>query len=91
MYEREVLPLMKKKNNYLQQGNNADSICFGLDRQTDERSLALFVKKFANDRMLNRLIPRMTEDEIMELVDFLTRLMHNHLQHKEYHEVFFNE
>jgi hypothetical protein len=71
--------------------NTCNSICFGLNRETDEQSLRLFIKKFGNDQFLNILIPRLADGEITSFVNFLTGLMHNHLTEKEYHRLFLDE
>ena len=68
-----------------------NAICFGLNRATDEQSLRLFIKQFANDRFLNTLIPRLGDEEISSIVDFFTGLMHKHLSKKEYHRLFLGE
>jgi TorA maturation chaperone TorD len=66
-------------------------ICFGLNRQTDEQSLAIFLRLFSRDALLQTLIPRLSDAEINELVDQLTRVLRNHLQEDEYHELFLND
>ena len=66
-------------------------ICFGLDRETDERSLAIFFKLFSRDELLQALIPRLSDDEITGLVDQLTAVLRNHLQEGEYHELFLDD
>ncbi len=70
---------------------NAMEICFGLDRATDERSLAAFLRLFSSDRLCDRLIPRLSDEEILELVDRLTGLMRRHLREDEYHRLFLGE
>lgn len=65
-----------------------EEICFGLNRATDERSLAIFLKKFNDNELLNTLIPRLSNEEITATLDFLTKLMRNHLQKQEYHNLF---
>lgn len=69
----------------------AGSICFGLNRETDERSLAAFLQRFSEPTFLQTLIPRMEEEEITSLLDFLSRLMHKHCSEKEYHRLFLKE
>ena len=66
-------------------------ICFGLNRETDENSLRLFLQQFVNNELLAVLIPRMKDDDITETLNFITRLMHKYLQEKEYHKLFLNE
>ncbi|MEA2115843.1 MAG: hypothetical protein U9P36_10765 [Thermodesulfobacteriota bacterium] len=63
-------------------------ICFGLNRETDECSLAIFLQLFSRDELLQALIPRLGDDEIIQLVDQLTAVLRNHLQEDEYHELF---
>jgi hypothetical protein len=69
----------------------ASEICFGLDRLTDEHSLALFLKLFSRDQLLTTLIPRLDDVEIEQIIDMLTGLMRNHLQENEYHELFLDD
>jgi len=68
-----------------------EQICFGLDRKLDEESLALFLRLFTQDNLLDALIPRLEEDEIMDLVQKITALLHKHLAEKEYHELFLGD
>ncbi len=70
---------------------NPTEICFGLDRATDERSLAAFLRLFSHNRLCERLIPRLSDEEILELVDRLTGLMRRHLREDEYHQLFLGD
>ncbi len=74
-----------------EQKNNFQEICFGLNRATDERSLAMYLKLFSRDALLETLIPRLDENEITTLVDQLTAILRKHLQEKEYHELFLGD
>jgi TorA maturation chaperone TorD len=78
-------------NNRRDRELNFQDICFGLNRETDEQSLALFLKLFSRDELLQALIPRLDEDEIITLVDQLTGILRKHLQEKEYHELFLGD
>ncbi len=69
----------------------ADEIVFGLDRKTDERSLELFLRLFSKQELLNTLIPLLDDGEIEQVVDHLTTLMRNHLEEKQYHELFLGD
>ncbi|MEW6595399.1 MAG: hypothetical protein AB1413_11075 [Thermodesulfobacteriota bacterium] len=66
-------------------------LCFGLDRPTDEASLVAFINRFAQPALLDTLIPRMADGEIIATLDFLTHLMRNHLNDTEYHRLFLAE
>ena len=73
------------------QGEAAVSKCFGFDRQLDEDSLKVFLRLFSNRRLLDRLVPRLSDQELMEIVDQLTLLMRRHLSKQEYHALFLGE
>ena len=64
---------------------------FGLNRATDEQSLVAFLRLFSADRLTQELVPRMSEEEIHQLVDLLTQIMRNHLSGDEYHRLFLGE
>ena len=66
-------------------------ICFGLDRETDESSLAAFLQMFTSPVMLDALIPRLASDDIDATVHFLTGLMKKYLREDEYHSLFLQE
>ena len=68
-----------------------EQICFGLNRELDEQSLALFLRLFSQDKLLEALIPRLEEEEITGLVQQITTLLHKHLAEKEYHELFLGD
>ena len=71
--------------------NNSEAISFGFDRSTDERSLALFLSCFADQQLLDTLLPRLADQEILQVVDFITELMQKHLSEEEYHKLFLSE
>lgn len=68
-----------------------EQICFGLDRTTDEQSLAAFIDRFARPELLAVLIPHLTDREITAILDFLTALMQKHLSAGDYHRLFTND
>jgi hypothetical protein len=66
----------------------AQAISFGFDRPTDEKSLALFLACFADQKLLDTLLPRLADDEILAIVDYISGMMHKHLSEEEYHALF---
>ena len=68
--------------------NNPNDICFGWNRQTDELSLKAFLKKFSQNDFLATLVPRLSDEELIGIVDQLSNLMGKHLSEKEYHHLF---
>lgn len=64
---------------------------FGLDRETDEKSLMVYLQKFSDDELLKTLIPRLKDDQIEALIDLISRLLKIHLKEDEYHRLFLKE
>ncbi|MBW2466655.1 MAG: hypothetical protein JRF02_05085, partial [Deltaproteobacteria bacterium] len=42
---------------------DAYEIVFGFDRETDERSLELFIERFADKKLLKTLLPRLQDKD----------------------------
>jgi len=68
-----------------------EEICFGWNRPTDERSLRKFLQKFSRDELLDALAPRLTDQELTNIIDLLTGTMKKHLREDEYHRLFLQE
>ncbi len=66
-------------------------IGFGLDRETDEKSLMVYLQKFSDDDFLKTLIPRLSDDEIGAMVEWIFRFLKIHLKKEEYHRLFLKE
>jgi len=66
-------------------------IFFGMNRTSDEKSLAAFLRLFSKERLTSVLIPKMSDEEITQTIDLLTDIMRRHLEEKEYHELFLGE
>ncbi len=66
-------------------------IGFGLDRKTDEASLIVYLQKFSDDELMNILINRLSQEEILEIFDLLSRILKRHLSEREYHKYFLKE
>lgn len=64
---------------------------FGLDRETDEKSLMVYLQKFSDDAFLKTLLPLLTDGEIEEIFVLISRILKTHLQEEEYHRLFLKE
>ena len=63
----------------------------GADRETDEKTIVYYLQKFSDDKLTQALIPRLGQDELIEIFDLINRLLKKHLTHKEYHGLFLKE
>lgn len=66
-------------------------VAFGFSREVDEKSLMVYLQKFSDDDLVERLVPRLTDDEIEALFSLMSRLMRQHLVEEEYHELFLKD
>jgi hypothetical protein len=66
-------------------------IGFGFDRKTDEHTVICFLQKFSDDQLLNILRKRLSDAELAEIFNLITRLLKAHLSEDEYHNYFLKE
>lgn len=66
-------------------------MAFGFSREEDERSLIVLLQKFSEDHLMQLLSRRLSDSEIENLVDLLSRLMKKHLSEEEYHRYFLKD
>lgn len=64
---------------------------FGLDRETDEASLIVYLQKFSDDDLMVAMRTRLTSAEIDELEGLISRLLRAHLNEEEYHRLFLKD
>ena len=64
---------------------------YGADRETDENTVVYYLQKFSDDRFMALMTKRMTDAELLELFDLINRLLRNHLNESEYHEMFLKD
>ncbi len=72
-------------------GFDTGLIAFGVDRDTDERSLMAYLQKLTDDDLLEVLVGRMSDEEISALVELAGGLLRRHLSDEEYHRLFLKE
>ncbi len=63
-------------------------VAIGLTREIDEASLTIYLQKLSDDRLLEVLRGRLSDEEIVQVVDWITGLLRRHLTEKEYHTLF---
>ena len=64
---------------------------FGADRQTDENTVVYYLQKFSDDLLMKTLLKRLSDDELSEIFNLVTRLLKMHLNDTEYHDLFLKE
>ncbi|MBT4264270.1 MAG: cytoplasmic protein [Deltaproteobacteria bacterium] len=66
-------------------------IGFGLDRQHDENTVICYLQMFSDDTLMRELIKKMTDGELEEIFNLITRTLKKHLTEPEYHDLFLKE
>ena len=64
---------------------------FGLDRSTNEKTIIYYLQKFSDDRLMQKLVDRLSDQELEEIFDLLTRLLKKHFSEPEYHRFFLKD
>jgi hypothetical protein len=64
---------------------------FGLDRETDEKTLTWYTQKFSDDDHMALIRERMSDEDLKTLFDLLGGLLKKYLSEEEYHRVFLKE
>ena len=66
-------------------------VAFGLSREIDESSLIVYLQKFSDDRIMEVIRSRLSDEEIGQIHDWIIGLLKKHLSHEEYHRLFLRE
>ena len=61
---------------------------FGLDRETDECTVRVYLQKFSDDDFMNLIINRLSDAELEEIFNFVSGMIHNKITEDEYHRYF---
>lgn len=64
---------------------------FGLNRETDENTIVYYLQKFSDDDLMKTLVNKMSDEELAELFNLMTRLLKRHLTEPQYHALFLKE
>ena len=64
---------------------------FGFNRETDENTVMYYLQKFSDDDLMNTLKKKLSDRELAELFDIMTRLLKKHLTESQYHALFLKE
>lgn len=83
--------MKNRKETGTKKNTGPHAIVFGFDRATDEQSLHLYLERFTAKHVLDILLPRLQDKDIMSTVDFLTAMMQKYLSEEEYHTLFLAE
>lgn len=64
---------------------------YGLDRETDEATVHLYLQKFSDDSVMETVLKRMTDEDLLEVFDVVGKMVKKYLSEPEYHRLFLKE
>ena len=64
---------------------------YGLDRQTNEDTVQVYLQKFSDDQLMKIILKRMTDDDLTDVFDFTSKVLKKYLTEPEYHQLFLKE
>ena len=64
---------------------------YGLDRQSNENTVQLYLQKFSDDHLMKIILKRMTDDDLTKLFEITSKMMKKYLTEPEYHQLFLKE
>jgi len=64
---------------------------FGMDRETDENTIICYLQKFSDDTLMKHIIKLMSDEELNEIFEIISRMLKKHLSEPEYHRLFLKD
>lgn len=64
---------------------------YGLDRQSNENTVQLYLQKFSDDRLMKTILKRMNDDDLSEIFEITIKMLKKYLTDPEYHQLFLKE
>jgi hypothetical protein len=64
---------------------------YGLDRQSDENTVQLYLQKFSDDSLMNTILKRMTDEDLEEVFEMTAKMLKKYLTEPEYHQLFLKD
>ena len=64
---------------------------FGLDRETDENTVICYLQKFSDDKLMKHIIKLMSDEDLEEIFEVVSRMLKKYLSESEYHQLFLKD
>ncbi len=66
-------------------------IGFGYNRKADENTIIYYLQKFSDDKLMEKIIGNLSDNELEEIFNLITRLLKKNLTESEYHSLFLKD
>lgn len=64
---------------------------YGLDRQSNEDIVQVYLQKFSDDELMDTILKRMTDEDLAEIFDVTGKMLKKYLSEPEYHRLFLKD
>ena len=64
---------------------------YGLDRESNENTVQVYLQKFSDDHLMKTILKRMTDDDLVEVFELTSKMLRRYLAEPEYHQLFLKE
>ncbi len=64
---------------------------YGLDRESNENTVQVYLQKFSDDHLMKTILERMTDDDLDELFELTGKMLRKYLTEAEYHQLFLKD
>ena len=64
---------------------------YGLDRQSNEDTVQLYLQKFSDDDLMKTILKRMSDEDLEGVFDIIGRMLKTYLTEPEYHRLFLKD
>jgi len=61
---------------------------YGLDRESNEDTVQVYLQKFSDDHLMKIILKRMTDEDLDEVFEITSKMLKKHLTEPEYHQLF---
>jgi hypothetical protein len=68
-----------------------DFFGYGLDRESNENTVQVYLQKFSDDELMKTVLKRMTDDDLTDLFEIMGKMLKKYLTEAEYHRLFLKE
>lgn len=66
-------------------------IGYGLDRESNENTVRFYLQKFSDDTLMDIILKRMSDDDLEEMFEIISKTLKRYLSEEEYHKLFLKE
>jgi len=66
-------------------------VAYGMDRQSDENTVQVYLQKFSDDGLMKTILKRMTDEDLAEIFELIGKMLKKYLAEPEYHRLFLKD